>query len=78
VSSEALGKKVSPSATLPSLNPVSQILSPRCVSINQVFIFTFQTTQLLICSESENQHLINLVLYLPWTQPGPSMHCGTI
>ena len=62
VKSEALAEKVSPSATWPSLNPVSQILSPRCVSINQVSILTFRTTQLQICSESENQHLMNPAL----------------
>jgi hypothetical protein len=70
-------EKVFPSATLSSLNPVSQVLSPRCVSINEVLIFTFRT-QLLICSESENQHLINPLLYLPWTEPGHSMHYVTI
>ena len=65
-------------ATWPSLNPVSQVLSPRCFTVNQVFNLTFRTTQLLVCSESEKQHLMNPVLYLPCTEPGPSMHYGTI
>jgi hypothetical protein len=59
-----MGEKVSPSATWPSISPVSQVTMPKYVSIKQVFILTFRTTQLLFGSKIENKHLMNPLLYL--------------
>jgi hypothetical protein len=77
VYSEALGENVSPSVTWPSVTSVSQVLSSRCVFYQPSVYSHFPNNTTADLIGKQNHRFMNPVLYLTWTEPGPSMHYGT-